>query len=77
MNLLLDTHALIWWLDDNPILSQGAREVIREIENLVFVSTVCVWEIMIKKSLNKLHAPDNLEDELAKHQLNRFEPGFS
>ena len=71
MKLLLDTHALIWWLDDNPILSEPAREAIVKDENLVFVSAVSVWEIVIKKLSGKLRAPDNLEDELARH---RFQP---
>ncbi|MFH1737604.1 MAG: type II toxin-antitoxin system VapC family toxin [bacterium] len=71
MRLLLDTHALIWWLDDNPILSQPAREAISEYRNLVLASVVSVWEIVIKKSLGKLRAPQNLEEELVKH---RFQP---
>lgn len=61
MKLLLDTHALLWWLDDPALLSEAAREVISEPENDVFVSSAVVWEIAIKRSLGKLTAPPNLE----------------
>ena len=47
MNLLLDTHALLWWLDDNPTLSAEARDAIADGRNLVFVSAVVIWEIRI------------------------------
>lgn len=57
MNLLLDTHALLWWLDDNPTLSVEAREAIADGSNLVFVSAVVIWEIRIKQALGKLTLP--------------------
>ena len=57
MNLLLDTHVLLWWLDDHPSLSRRARDVIEEGENLVFVSAATVWEIRIKQALGKLEIP--------------------
>jgi hypothetical protein len=40
MNLLLDTHVLLWWLDDHPDLSLRAKTAIADGQNLVFVSTV-------------------------------------
>ena len=64
MNLLLDTHTLIWALEDNPSLSALARVAIVDGENMVFVSAVSVWEISIKKALGKLEAPDTLLDEI-------------
>lgn len=70
MNLLLDTHTLLWWLDDNPTLSEPAHNAISKAENLVFVSAVSAWEIAIKKKLGKLDAPDNLEDEIIIHRFN-------
>ncbi len=59
MNLLLDTHALLWWLDDNPTLSEKARAAISEGRNLVFISAVVIWEIRIKQALGKLEIPSN------------------
>lgn len=57
MNVLLDTHVLLWWLNDDRALSQDAREVIGNEENLIFVSAATVWEIRIKEALGKLDVP--------------------
>lgn len=57
MNLLLDTHVLLWWLDDNPRLSSRARTAIADGKNMVFVSAVVIWEIKIKQALGKLQIP--------------------
>jgi PIN domain nuclease of toxin-antitoxin system len=59
MNLLLDTHVLLWWLEDNPTLSKKARSAIADGENLVFVSAAIIWEIKIKQALGKLEIPRN------------------
>lgn len=64
MNLLLDTHALLWWLADDPKLSKEAREALSEGENMVAVSAASAWEISIKRNLGKLKAPLNLEAEI-------------
>jgi PIN domain nuclease of toxin-antitoxin system len=62
---LVDTHALLWWLDDAPALSQPARETISDPANTVLVSTASLWEIAIKQSLGKLSVPAELPDEIA------------
>jgi len=54
VNVLLDTHALLWWLADDTKLSTRARDVIGNQTNQVFVSAVSGWEISIKQSLGKL-----------------------
>ncbi|PSB03225.1 type II toxin-antitoxin system VapC family toxin [Merismopedia glauca] len=64
MKLLLDTHALLWWLSKDAKLSQGAMEAISNPDNLVFVSAASAWEIAIKKAIGKLTAPDNLKEAL-------------
>ena len=64
MKLLLDTHALIWWLSNNSTLSIEARDAIADPDNLVFVSAASAWEIAIKKSLGKLQAPDDLKVQI-------------
>jgi len=73
MNLLLDTHTLIWALEDNPALSTTAREAIVDGDNIVFVSAVSVWEISIKKMLGKLDAPDTLLEEIESHRFTPLE----
>lgn len=69
MNLLLDTHVLIWALENNPCLSVAARDAIICGDNVVFVSSVSVWDIGIKVSLGKLKVPDNLQEELEEHRF--------
>jgi PIN domain nuclease of toxin-antitoxin system len=64
MKLLLDTHVLLWWLDDPERISDSAKSTIRNPENSVCVSAATVWEIVIKKALGKLDAPDNLAEVL-------------
>jgi PIN domain nuclease of toxin-antitoxin system len=64
MNLLLDTHVLLWWLDDSPSLGETARQAIADPNYLVFMSAVTIWEIVIKKALGKLDVPNELADVL-------------
>lgn len=59
MNLLLDTHIVLWWLDDHPSLSSAVRNRIASGENLVFLSAAVVWEIRIKEALGKLDIPSD------------------
>jgi len=57
MNLLLDTHVFLWWIDGDPI-PLLATEAIRNPENEVWLSAASAWEITIKASLGKLRLPD-------------------
>lgn len=54
MRLLLDTHALLWWLDGDPQLSETARAAIGEVQNPVYVSAGSAWEIATKVRIGKL-----------------------
>lgn len=60
MKLLLDTHVVLWWLDDPTLIAEPARDAIAEPANEVFVSAVVAWEIAIKRGLGKLTAPADL-----------------
>jgi PIN domain nuclease of toxin-antitoxin system len=51
--MLLDTHVLLWFLDDNPKLLPKVKEMIEEGDNIM-VSIVTLWEIAIKLSIKKL-----------------------
>jgi PIN domain nuclease of toxin-antitoxin system len=64
VQLLLDTHTLLWWLTNNPTLAVQAKNAIADPDNLVFVSAASAWEIAIKKSLGKLQAPDDLAAQI-------------
>jgi len=69
MKLLIDTHVLLWWLDDPALLSKDARSAIQNGRNTIYVSAAVTWEIMIKQSLGKLKMPDTLDQVL---KVNRF-----
>lgn len=64
MNALLDTHTLLWWLDDDPSLSEKARTTIADGSNLIFISAVVIWEIRIKQALGKLEIPPDFRQVL-------------
>jgi PIN domain nuclease of toxin-antitoxin system len=54
LRLLLDTHALLWWLLGDEMLSLSAREAIADPANEVFVSAASAWEIATKHRIGKL-----------------------
>ena len=64
MSLLLDTHILLWWLSDDPLLPLAARNAIASPESEVVVSAATAWEIAIKQAGGRLEAPDDLLDTL-------------
>jgi PIN domain nuclease of toxin-antitoxin system len=61
MNLLLDTHIVLWWLDDNPELPPAVKRHIANRENMVFLSAAVIWEIRIKEALGKLAVPSDFQ----------------
>ena len=65
MNVLLDTHVFLWWIDDSPDLSTRAREITGDANNAVFLSAASGWEMAIKAHLGKLILPDDLERFIA------------
>ena len=62
MNLLLDTHIAIWALNDDPALSEKARELILDVDNTIYYSTVSVWEVLLKHSRRPDSIPFNEND---------------
>lgn len=66
MNILLDTHALIWWFDDFTKLSKNAISLIKN-SSTILVSAASTWEIAIKVNQGKLNTIQfvmNLEKEI-------------
>lgn len=57
MRLLLDTHAFLWWIEDDPALGSSARAAIDVPTNPVYVSAASAWEIAIKRAKGTLDAP--------------------
>jgi PIN domain nuclease of toxin-antitoxin system len=70
VRLLLDTHALLWWLLEDPQLSKGAGAAVRDRHNQVFVSAASLCEIALKLSLSKLPVPSELSKDLL-HAIDR------
>jgi len=69
MRLLLDTHALIWWLEDSVELSAEARQSIADGSNDVAVSAASAWEMAIKEALGKLSVPSDLAEQIDRSAL--------
>jgi PIN domain nuclease of toxin-antitoxin system len=60
MRFLLDTHALLWWLTDDPKLSPRAKEVIADEANTILVSAASAWEVATKFRQGKLEIASEL-----------------
>ncbi len=74
MRVLLDTHAFLWWITDDPKLSPRAGEIIKNMDNEVFVSAASGWELVIKTQLGRLKISENPVDFIWEQiQLNAFQ----
>ena len=51
---LLDTHILLWWLYDDPKLPEKYCQIIAKSSNTIVISVASLWEIEIKRAINKL-----------------------
>jgi PIN domain nuclease of toxin-antitoxin system len=61
---LLDTHAFLWWIGDDPRLSERAREVLSDGDNDLVFSAASGWEIAIKARLGRLQVLGDLNTYL-------------
>src|SRR5258708_37671596 len=62
MNVLLDTHALIWWFEGSPSLSKRASSIMASPSNAILISAVIGWELAIKLNAGKFHTPSLVQD---------------
>ncbi len=60
MKAILDTHVILWWVTNNPQLSQTVRDIISDSSNTLYVSVASSWEIIIKAETGKLPLPNHL-----------------
>lgn len=73
MRLLLDTHAFLWFILDEPQLSSAARALIADPRNQIEVSPATYWEIAIKIRLKKYVLPDPFQEFMEREiAINRF-----
>jgi PIN domain nuclease of toxin-antitoxin system len=74
MNLLLDTHAVVWWLQDSPKLGKRARKAIFQHGANAFISSISIWEISVKHGAKRLKLKEPLEEYLPLLEANGFQP---
>jgi PIN domain nuclease of toxin-antitoxin system len=64
MSLLLDTHVVLWWLTDDPTLSDDIKTRLDHDPD-VYVSAATVWEVTIKQAAGKLTEPADLPERIS------------
>lgn len=72
MNLLLDTHAMLWFVAGDARLSRRSRQAIEATNAVNYVSMASWWEIAIKRSLGKLTLDDSLEEFMKQRTAEGF-----
>ncbi len=73
MQLLLDSHVFLWWVEDDPKLSNLARNLIANTDNDCFVSLATAWELAIKAGQGKLNLKSTVSNYVGRHiQINAF-----
>ena len=74
MKLLLDTHTLLWWLFDDPQLSESVRKAVATADNRILVSSASAWELATKYRIGKLPEAGNIVEKLPHYlRKERFE----
>ncbi len=68
MNLLLDTHVFLWFVNDDPRLSNHLKDLIEDENNGIYLSLASLWEMSIKYNLGKL-AFDNSYEEFVESEI--------
>jgi len=64
MNVLLDTHTFIWYIEGNPKLTENAKNVIELSDEKVYLSIISLWEIAIKTNKKQLTLQNQFDDLL-------------
>jgi len=72
MKLLLDTHTVIWFVNKHPRLPQRIRDMLEDESNVVYVSSISLWEIAIKSRLGKLDLNRSFRDVIRLLHSNGF-----
>lgn len=74
MKAMLDTHTFLWWIANDPQLSQRARQVMEDGATELFLSVASGWEMAIKSRIGKLKLPDDLHSFVAEQvRINAIE----
>lgn len=62
MNILLDTHIFLWFVNDDPRLSNSLKDLIEDESNVSYLSIASLWEMSIKYNLGKLTLAPSYQD---------------
>jgi len=74
VNYLIDTHVLLWWLFNDPKLCNISRDILKNPQNNIFVSSASAWEIATKHRIGKMPEAEEL---LANYEILLKEIGFT
>jgi PIN domain nuclease of toxin-antitoxin system len=70
VKILLDSHAFLWWLAEDPKLSADARKAVADPSSIIHVSAATLWELSIKAALGKLDLDGaNLVEEIGENDF--------
>ncbi len=72
MKILLDTCAFLWITSDAKELSEQAKILLQNTDNSIYLSSVSVWEIVVKNKLGKLPLPDSPEQFINEQSEKHF-----
>lgn len=64
MRLLLDSHVLLWWLEDPKLLDRKLQTILHDPRNEAFFSPASIWELGLKVAKGNLQFPSNFTDIL-------------
>ena len=73
MRYLLDTHTLIWFIENHDLLPQKVKETINSNDNEIYISVITLFEIAIKININRLKIRFSLNDLIKDIQQQGFE----
>ncbi len=69
MKYLMDTHIFLWWILENPKLKYRVKAIIRNKNNILYLSAASTWEMLIKSGVGKLSLPASPETFIRKQLL--------
>lgn len=72
MNYLLDTHAVIWMVEDSPKMPGAIKEIIRNSDNHLYICTISLWEITIKMNIGKIKLSLTLDELINELKISDF-----
>lgn len=76
MSLLLDTHVVLWWLNDDPELPDEIKNRLDH-EPDVHISAATIWEVAIKQALGKITGPADLPERIRDSGFRELPIGFA